>query len=79
MKKFVLTGFGPATTEESIQSWLGEFGPVVNVNIVRDGNRSAPVAIVEMDVGNVQAFRLTSRISNYWHEGRMVNVWKLLY
>jgi hypothetical protein len=79
MKKFILTGFGPATTEENIQSILGGFGPVVNVDILRDGNATMLVAFVEMDIGDEQAFYLTSRISNFWHEGRMLNVWRVLH
>ncbi len=38
MKKFLLTGFGPATTEENIQSILGEFGSVVHVKFPSDRN-----------------------------------------
>ena len=44
MKKFLLTGFGRATTEENIQSFLGEFGPVVDVQILRDRNAMVLVA-----------------------------------
>jgi hypothetical protein len=65
MKKFLFTGFGPATTEENIQSFLGGFGSVVDVDILRDGNATVLV--------------LTSRISNFWHEGRMLNVWRVLH
>lgn len=79
MKKFILTGFGPATTEENIQIWLGEFGPVVDVEIIRDGNAMMLVAFVEMDIEDEQAFRLMSRVRNYWHEGRMVNLWRVLH
>ena len=75
MKKFLLTGLGPATTEENIQSFLGGFGPVVEVEILRDGNAMMLVAFVEMDIGDEQALHLTSRISNFRHEGHMVNVW----
>jgi hypothetical protein len=79
MKKFLLTGFGPATTKENIQSWLAEFGPVVDVEIIRDGNATALVVFFKMEIGDVQAFRLTSRINNYWHEGRMVSVRQVLH
>jgi hypothetical protein len=78
MKKFLLTGFGPATTEENIQSWLGEFGPVVDVEIIRDGNATLLVAFVEMDIGDEQALHLTSRFNNFRHEGHRVNVWRVL-
>ena len=79
MKKFLLTGFGPATTKENIQSFLGEFGPVVEVDILRDGNATLLVAFVEMDIGDEQALHLTSRFNNFRHEGHRVNVWRVLH
>jgi len=77
-KKFVITGLGPAATVESLEVWLGGFGPVVSVKIIRDGNPAAPIAFVEMAVGNVQAFRLT-RIRDYWHDGDIVSAWLMHY
>ena len=79
MKRFLLTGFGPATTEESIQSFLREFGPVVGVDILRDRNATVLVAFVEMDIGDEQAFFLASYISNFWHEGHMINMWHVFH
>jgi hypothetical protein len=78
-KKFAITGLGPATTKDSVQVWLDGFGPVVDVEIIRDGDPAAPIALVEMDIGDVQAFRLTSRISNYWHDGYVVSACLLLH
>lgn len=79
IKKFLITGLGAASAEESIQAWLGQFGLVVSLKIIHDGNPAVPVALVEMDIDDEQAFHLVSRISNYWHEGYMVNVWHLLH
>ena len=72
-KKFAITGLGPATTKDSVLIWLGSFGPIVDVEIIRDGDAAAPIAVVEMDIGDEQAFLLTSRISNYWHDGYIVS------
>lgn len=38
MKKFLRTGFGPATTEENIPSFLREFGPVTGLDVVGSGS-----------------------------------------
>ncbi len=72
-KKFAITGLGPAATKDSVQVLLDGFGPVVDVEIIRDGDAAMPIAIVEMAIGDLQAYRLTSRISNYWHGGHVVS------
>ncbi len=71
-KKFAITGLGPATTKDCVQVLLDRFGPVVDVEIIREGDAAAPIALVEMAIGDAQAYRLTSRISNYWHDGHVL-------
>lgn len=72
-KKILITGLGAAANEESIRSWLGQFGPVVRVDIIRDGEAADPVAFVEIEIGNEEAAHLVSRLTDYWHEGKLVN------
>lgn len=72
-KKILLTGFGSGVTEVGIHSWLGRFGTVVRVDIIREGHAADPLALVEMQIGNGTAAFLVSRLSNYWHEGRSVS------
>lgn len=72
-KKILITGLRAGATEASIQSWLGRFGPVVQVDIIREGSAADPFALVEMDIGDGVAAYLVSRLSNYWHEGAVVN------
>jgi hypothetical protein len=72
-KKFLIMGLGGTATEESVRSWLSHFGPVVRVDIIRDGNANDPVAFVEMEIGDEAAAHLVSRLSDYWHEGKLVN------
>ncbi len=73
MEEILLMGLSPTTTEAEVRTWLSSFGPVLSVDIVREGDAKAPVAVVEMDITDAQAFRIVSRISNYWHDGSLVS------
>lgn len=79
MKKIMLTGLGGDVSEQRIRESLERVGPVVNVTIIRGGDASTPVVIVEMDINDEQAFRITSRVTDYWHDGHMLNARLLLH
>jgi len=79
MKSILLTGLDARTTEEEIRAWLGRFGPVQQISLVRKGNAQAPLAVVKMDIDNAQAHYITSRISNYWHSGSLVSALLLIH
>lgn len=79
IKKFLVTGLGAAVTEAGVRAWLEGFGPVVKVAIIRDGNAADPIVLVEMAIGDGAAAHLVSRVTNYWHEGAMVNVRLLIH
>jgi hypothetical protein len=79
MKKIMLTGLGGDVSEQRIRESLERVGPVVNVTIIREGDASTPVVIVEMDINDEQAFRITSRVTDYWHDGHMLNARLLLH
>jgi RNA recognition motif len=64
MKKILLTGLSPTTTEAGVRSWLSGFGSVANVDLVRKGNANAPLAIIEMDITDELASFIVSRISS---------------
>jgi hypothetical protein len=72
-KVLLLTGLGATSTEDGVREWMRGFGPVRHVEFVRDGNPAAPVAVVEMEISEAQAFFIVSRISDYWHEGSLVS------
>jgi hypothetical protein len=73
MKKIMLMGLSPTTTEDGVRSWLNGYGQVSHVDIVREGDDHAPIAVVEMDISDEQAFFVVSRISSYWHDGALVS------
>lgn len=79
MKKIMFSGLLPDVTEEAVRKSLEKVGPVHTVSIIKDGDASAPLVIVEMDISDVQAFQLTSRVTDYWHDGHMINAHLLLH
>lgn len=79
MKKIMLTGLSPAVSEESVKAAMEKFGPVLSVAIIRDGEPNAPWVIVEMDIGDEQAHQLTSRVTDIWNDGKMLNARILLH
>ena len=79
MKKIMFSGLLPDVTEEAVRKSLEKVGPVHSVSIIKDGDASAPLVIVEMDISDVQAFQLTSRVTDYWHDGHMINARLLLH
>lgn len=79
MKKIMFSGLLPDVTEEAVRKSLEKVGPVHTVSITKDGDASAPLVIVEMDISDVQAFQLTSRVTDYWHDGHMINARLLLH
>ena len=79
MKKIMFSGLLPDVTGEAVRKSLEKVGPVHTVSIIKDGDASAPLVIVEMDISDVQAFQLTSRVTDYWHDGHMINARLLLH
>lgn len=79
MKKIMLTGLAPEVTEAAIKTSLEKVGPVRHVTIIRDGDPANPVVIVEMDISDLQAFNLVSRVTDFWHDGHTINARLLLH
>lgn len=79
MKKIMFSGLARDVSEESVRASLEKLGPVHSVTIVRDGDPDSPVVIVEMDIDDQLAYRLTTRVKDYWHDGHMINARLLLH
>lgn len=77
MKRLLLSGVPADISEESIRTMLARFGQAKEILIVKDGDPGQPVAIVEIDLSDTEAFDLASRITDIWHDGRRVNIWTL--
>lgn len=79
MKKILLTGLNPDVTAEKLGEALSHFGEVVDVEIVRDGDPDTPIAIVQMNINDQQAYNITTRITDIWHAGQRVNARLILH
>jgi hypothetical protein len=79
MKKILLMGLSATATEADIRSWLNDFGAVHSVDLVREGDAMAPLAVIEMDITDGEAFFIVSRISGYWHDGSLVSASLLIH
>lgn len=75
----MFSGLPPDVTESAVRESLQKLGPVHSVLIIADGAPSSPAAIVEMSIDDEQAYKLTSRVTDYWHNGHMVNARLLLH
>jgi hypothetical protein len=79
MKKILLSGLAADIDEAHIRAGLEKLGPVSAVHIIRDGDAASPVVIVEMDIDDQTAYRLTSRVTDFWHDGKTINARLLLH
>ncbi|MDD2743261.1 MAG: RNA-binding protein [Rhodocyclaceae bacterium] len=79
MKKILFSGLPADVTEMALHESLQKLGPVHSVLIIADGDPSSPAAIVEMSIDDEQAHKLTSRVTDYWHNGHMINARLLLH
>lgn len=79
MKKIMFTGMLPDVTEEAVKVALEKVGPVAKVSIIRDGDPNAPIVIVEMDISDALAYQITARVTDFWHNGHMINANLLLH
>ncbi len=72
MKKILFSGVAVDVDEKRVREQLEPLGPVVEVNIIRDGDPNRPVVLVTMDIDDELTFRITSRVSHYWHDGNLI-------
>lgn len=79
MKKIMFTGLGAEVSEAAVRESLEKIGPVNHVEIYREGDASAPVVVVEMAISDEQAFFLTTRVKDIWHNGHLVSARLLLH
>ena len=60
-------------TEEGVQEALSAFVPVESVKLFKEGG--APTAMIESDMGQLQAEALAKRIQGRIYKGRALNAW----
>lgn len=74
--KMLVTGLRLGVTAQEVRQGMEKLGPVDRVEIVPTESEHAKDcwAIVEMPISAEQAERITSRVTDIWHDGRMINI-----
>jgi len=71
--KLLITGLTQDASEEAVTEGMTKFGPVTHAEIIPQGKGDV-WAIVEMAITPEEAFRITQRVNDIWHEGKYVSV-----
>ena len=72
-KKILIKGLGADATEAAVRSRLDRFGPVLRVDIIREGSAAEPTALVEMNISDKAAECLVFRLSSIWQADTVVS------
>jgi hypothetical protein len=78
MKTIVITGAGSDVNEAQVRQELETLGPLVDVQIVRDGDPEKPLVLAVMDISDGAAAFIVSRIQKRWHNGRLITAHLML-
>jgi hypothetical protein len=70
--KILLTGLQPDFDLANLRERMTHFGPVVDVQPVRDGDPDHPWAIVEMAIGVAEAHEIARRIDGIYYVDRFI-------
>lgn len=74
-----LSGLQREFDPEKLRERKTKFGPVVNVQVVRDGDPDQPWAIVEMDLGPAEATKVARRIDGSYYIDRFIHARVMLH
>ncbi len=77
--KIVLSGLQPDFSIDALRERMTHFGPVLDVQPVREGNPDQPWAIVEMDLGVAQATEVARRIDGTFFIDRFIRARVLVH
>ena len=77
--KILLSGLQQDFDLETLRERMTKFGPVLDVQVVRDGDPEQPWAIVDMDLGAAGATRVARRIDGIYYIDRFIHARVMLH
>jgi len=77
--KIVLTGLQRDFDLENLRDRMTKFGPVVDIQAVRDGDPDRPWAIVDMALGVAEATEVARRIDGIYYIDRFIHARVMLH
>lgn len=75
----MLTGISSSINELDIKGLLGNYGEIIEINIIQSGDSQKPMALVAMQVTNEVAFKIVSKFARYWFKGCLITANLLPY
>jgi hypothetical protein len=76
--KIVLSGLQPDFDLESLRDRMTKFGPVTDIQAVRDGDPDQPWAIVDMALDVAEATEVARRIDGIYYIDRFIHAHVML-
>ena len=70
--KIVISGLQPDVDPELLRERMEHFGPVVSLEIIRDGNPDQPWALLEMALAAGEMSEVARRINGIFHIDRKI-------
>ncbi len=70
--KIFITGLPASVDTEHLREQLVELGPVISINIIREGDEQQPWVVAEMDLGPAEATAVARRIDGIYYAGRFI-------
>lgn len=78
MKKILLSGVSADISEDAVRRELADLGPLAQVTIIRDGDPSRPMVMIELPISDAAAYLLVERLDNHWHDGQRISAHLLI-
>jgi len=72
VKKILLTGLPPDVDPDKLKERMAQFGPVLRIDIITEGDAGNPWVIVEMDLELVAAQAIAQRIDGIYYIDRFI-------
>lgn len=76
--KLILSGLGPGTDLEKLRERMSHFGPVGEINAIREGDPERPWFIVHIDISPAAGAAVARRIDGLHFQGRFLHAHTLL-
>lgn len=71
--KIILTGLREDADMEKLRERMSHFGPVLDIQAVRDGDPDKPWFVVNMDIDVAEATKVARRIDGIYYNDRFLH------
>ena len=77
--KLILSGLSPETDLDKLSERMRYFGPVRDINVIREGDPDCPWFLIELDITPDVATEVARRIDGLYFNGRFIHARVMLH